>query len=172
MTCMLKPIFHIAIFQTRTWLFCRACIHTYTYQHIPSQGFGSWPTLIAYLRKCPLPSPGTFDIIICEKLMLSYLLNQKISKEFRKKKIILSRPICQQKSSYTCNIRLNFFCCFFFFCHAWIKVIHINCIIAYINSSKTDNFQNNSLVWLCDAIIRLKNFTAWGLHHCKSCWWC
>lgn len=57
-TCMLKPIFHIAIFQTRTWLFCRACIHTYTYQHIPTQGFGSWPTLMAYLRKCPPPLPG------------------------------------------------------------------------------------------------------------------
>lgn len=87
-TCMLKPIFHIAIFQTRTWLFCRACIHTYTYQHIPTQGFGSWPTLKAYLRKCPPPSPGTFDIIICEKHMLSYLLNQKIGKEFWKKLII------------------------------------------------------------------------------------
>ena len=33
---------------------------------------GLWALLMAYLRKCP---PGTFDIVICEKHMLSYLLN-------------------------------------------------------------------------------------------------
>ena len=32
--------------------------------------------------------PGTFDIVICEKHMLSYLLNYKIGKEFWKKLII------------------------------------------------------------------------------------